>query len=199
MGLPCDVDYRDKWPRDYTVAMANIAGLYRVRGPNGTYYAVYDPASGRMWTERSEQSARAQASEAGLELAPERSISHHALMQMSGRDTGGGGGPKMPAAPQPAPSQKDGEDQPDRPIISRAPFAAADPGPSVLTNRSGQVGGGIFSGDTPVAPPTEGAAEDAETPSAGAVFNRDVLDEKRPMLRGKGKNPFADRKPRRRD
>src|SRR5205814_34660 len=136
---------------DYTKAMAKIAGLYRVRGPNGTYYAVFDPATGRMWTERSEHSARAQAQDAGLELAPERAITHHALMELSGRDTG-------PARPRPATNKTSPApttppvQKPPKPVISRSPFASSDQGGAVLVNRSGQVGGGLFSADKPVAP-----------------------------------------------
>lgn len=181
--------------------MAKIAGLYRVRGPNGTYYAVFDPETGRLWTERSEHSARAQAEDAGLELAPERAITHQALMELSGRDTGGPRPKVSMSAPRVAPAPEAVE-KPPKPVISRSPFASSDPGASVLINRSPQVGGGLFSGETPVAPPSPagGAAEeDTEAPSAGSVFNRDVLDGKQPLPRGKGKNPFADRRPKNRD
>jgi hypothetical protein len=177
--------------------MAKSAGLYQVRGPSGTYYAVYDPATGRMWTERSEHSARAQAEDAGLELAPVRAITHHALMQLSGRGDTGDRNKVSSPSPAPAAPAREPDENPPRPITSRLPFASADPG-GVLVNRPEQVGG-VFSGGNPVAPPSQGAAEDAETPTAGAVFNRDVLDEKHPLPRGKGKNPFADRKPKRRD
>jgi len=179
--------------------MAKIAGLYRVRGPSSTYYAVFDPETGRLWTERSEHSARAQAEEAGLELAPERAITHKALMELSGRDTV----PGRPSAAAPPPTSAGPKsppvEKPPRPVISRSPFASSDTGGSVLINRSDQVGGGLFSGEKPVAPPSHDSAEDSETPSAGSVFSRDVLDEKRPLPRGKGRNPFADRKPKPRD
>jgi len=179
--------------------MAKIAGLYRVKGPNGEYYAVFDPESGRLWTERSEHSARAQADDAGLELAPERFITHQALMELSGRDTRPG--PSKPATKPPTPTGPTTPpvDKPPKPVISRSPFASSTDSGSVLINRSDQVGGGLFSGDKPVAPPAHDSAEDSETPSAGSVFSRDVLDEKHPLPRGKGKNPFADRKPRPRD
>src|SRR6185369_15346139 len=96
---------------------------------------VFDPETGQMWTERSEHSARAQAQEAGFELAPERAITHHALMELSGRDTGHARlrpatTPTSPA-PTTAPVQK-----PPKPIISRSPFASADQDGSVLINRS---------------------------------------------------------------
>jgi hypothetical protein len=176
--------------------MAHIAGLYRVQGPNGVYYAVFDPATGRLWTERSEHSARDQAEDAGLELAPERAITHQALMKLSGRDT-------HPARPQPTSSSPTPttppEEKPPRPAISRSPFASSDASGPVLINRSNQVSGGLFSGETPVAPPTQPTTEESETPSAGSVFSRDVLDGKSPLPRGKGKNPFADKKPKHRD
>ena len=194
------MDYRRIGRDDYTGAMAKIAGLYRVRGPNGTYYAVFDPETGRLWTERSEHSARAQAEDAGLDLAPERAITHQALMELSGRDTGGPR-PKISTSGTPLPASEPVE-KPPKPVISRSPFASTDPGSSVLINRSEQVGGGLFSGETPVAPPTAigGATEeDSEIPSAGSVFNRDVLDGKQPLPRGKGKNPFADRRPKNRE
>ncbi len=178
--------------------MAKIAGLYRVRGPNGTYYAVFDPETKRLWTERSEHSARAQAEEAGLELAPERAITHQALMQLSGRDTGPAVQRPASGSPSVVPTDKPVQ-KPPKPSISRSPFASTDQAGSVLINRSEQVGGGLFSADTPVSPPTQTPAEDSETPSAGSVFSRDVLDDKRPLPRGKGKNPFADRRPKNRD
>ena len=177
--------------------MAHIAGLYRVQGPNGVYYAVFDPATGRMWTERSEHSARDQAVDAGLELAPERAITHQALMKLSGRDM-------HPVRPQPTTSSPTPTtppvEKPPRAAISRSPFASSDASGPVLINRSDQVSGGLFSGETPVTPPTQPpATEDSETPTAGSVFSRDVMDGKSPLPLKKGKNPFADKKPKRRD
>ena len=181
--------------------MAKIAGLYRVRGPNGTYYAVFDPETGRLWTERSDHSARAQAEDAGLELARAGDHAPGVLMELSGRDTGGPR-PKGSSSGTPRVELREAVEKPPKPVISRSPFASSDPGSSVLINRSDQGGGGVFSGETPVAPPSaSGGAtvEDSETPSAGSVFNRDVLDGKQPLPRGKGKNPFADRRPKNRE
>jgi hypothetical protein len=182
----------------YTVWMATIAGLYKVRGPNGVYYAVHDPASGRVWTERSEQSARAQAHDAGLDLAPERSITHQALMQMTGR--GNVSPPKASstasttAATPPSPRPP----APPRAISSRSPFAQLDSNQPVLTSQAKPVGD-VFSADAAVERP-QPDAEDPTVPSAGAALNRDVLSEKRPLKgSGKNKNPFADRQPKRRD
>ena len=177
--------------------MAHIAGLYRVQGPNGVYYAVFDPATGRLWTERSEHSARDQAEDAGLELAPERAITHQALMKLSGRDTHPAR--PHPVTPSPTPTTPPVA-KPPRAAISRSPFASSGAGESVLINRSDQVSGGLFSGETPVAPPIQPpSTEESETPSAGSVFSRDVLDGKSPLPLKKGKNPFADKKPKHRD
>ncbi|HEY8751880.1 MAG TPA: hypothetical protein VIM11_28115 [Tepidisphaeraceae bacterium] len=180
--------------------MANIGGLYKVRGPNAVYYAVHDPATGRLWTERSEHSARAQAQEAGLELAPERSITHQALMQLSGRETTIPAGPSPARSNLPQSSQEPASSQtpaPPRSISSRAAFAPLDSDPPVLIKQNTQLGA-VFSADAAVSP-IESNTEDPSSPSAGAALNRDVLSEKRPMKSsGKDKNPFADAKPKRR-
>jgi len=185
--------------RGYTEPMANIAGLYKVRGPNAVYHAVYDPASGRLWTERSEHSARAQAQDAGLELAPERSITHQALMQLSGRETAI---PAEPSRARPESLQSPQPPVPSRPpeprsISSRAAFAPSDSDPPVLIKQATQLGG-VFSANATVNP-VDSTTDDPSNPSAGAALNRDVLSEKRPMKSsGKDKNPFADAKPKRR-
>jgi hypothetical protein len=48
--------------------------LYKVRRPNGSYFAIYDPQTGRLWTERSEPAARAQAQELGLSPGVAKSV-----------------------------------------------------------------------------------------------------------------------------
>jgi hypothetical protein len=49
-----------------------------------------------------------------------------------------------------------------------------------------------------VLPPPPAPTDDAAAPSTGALINQDVLNEKRQLPKGLGKNPFADRKPKRR-
>src|SRR5579864_3375277 len=103
--------------------MAGI--LYKVRGPRGVYFAIHDPQSGRLWTERSAESARAQARELELAIESERSVTHHELMRLLGRDSAPAARPpsaKSPATPSPSKSSNTRGDS-SRPIRSSTPFA----------------------------------------------------------------------------
>jgi hypothetical protein len=62
------------------------AVLYTVQGPRGSYFAVHDPATGRICTESSDPRARAQAREMGLLVTHEETISHQELLRRTGRD-----------------------------------------------------------------------------------------------------------------
>src|SRR5437016_17240 len=67
-------------------AMTAQGILYTVRGPRGSYFAIHDPATRRVWTERTEQAARAQASDMGMVLSAEETITHEELMRRTGRE-----------------------------------------------------------------------------------------------------------------
>ena len=62
------------------------AVLYTVQGPRGSYYAIHDPATGRICTESSDPRARAQARDMGLVVTHEETISHPELLRRTGRD-----------------------------------------------------------------------------------------------------------------
>jgi hypothetical protein len=66
--------------------MAGQGILYTVKGPRGSYYAIHDPPSGRVWTERTEQAARAQALDMGIALVGDEVISHEELLRRTGRE-----------------------------------------------------------------------------------------------------------------
>jgi len=177
--------------------MATNAGLYKVQGPNGQYFAVHDPQTGRLWTERSEQGARSQAGEAGLTLDPLKSVTHAALMRLAGRDTTVIHS-TLPSAPshEPDPGVRPAE-QRQRPIISRKPFASAAPVQPIVTKKAGLDTSPFATGQpvAPIAPPQKAEPDEAEVPTAGSAINREVLHETPAPAKTRGKNPFADRRP----
>lgn len=59
--------------------------LYRVRRPNqGLYFGIFDPASHRIRTERTEQAAAAVAEEMGLNLEGEQEVTHEQWLRITG-------------------------------------------------------------------------------------------------------------------
>ena len=66
--------------------MAAQGILYTVKGRRGSYFAIHDPATRRVWTERTERAARLQAEELGIEVVSEEIISHEQLLTRTGRD-----------------------------------------------------------------------------------------------------------------
>lgn len=60
--------------------------LYRVLRPNQSlYFGIYDPATRRIRTERTEQAAAAVADEMGLQLDGEREVTHDQWLRLTGR------------------------------------------------------------------------------------------------------------------
>ena len=87
------------------------AVLYTVQGPRGSYYAIHDPATGRICTESSDPRARAQARDMGLMVTHEESITHQELLRRTGRDAdvaAAQGSKTNPASP-PEVSSEDGK------------------------------------------------------------------------------------------
>lgn len=118
--------------------MKSTTVLYRVYRPNhGQYFGIFDPATRRMRTERTEQAAAAVADEMGLRLEGEQEVTHDQWLRLTGviteeeitaeeasRQTLAtlGQPPKAaPAAPQPAPARfiDLSGDAPDALIIQR--------------------------------------------------------------------------------
>jgi hypothetical protein len=89
--------------------MASQGILYTVKGPRGSYYAIHDPASRRVWTERTEQAARAQAGDMDIALVSDEIISHEELLRRTGRE--------LPRIAPPAAAQKADTPQPPKAVV----------------------------------------------------------------------------------
>ena len=100
--------------------MASQGILYTVEGPRGSYYAIHDPATRRIWTERTEQAARAQAQDIGMVLVGEEIISHEELLRRTGRE--------VPPTPATAQSEFKKPRVPSHPAPDRADVA----GPALI-------------------------------------------------------------------
>lgn len=62
--------------------------LYRVRRPNQSlYFGIFDPATHRIRTERTESAAAALAEEMGLHLEGEQEVTHEQWLQLTGIST----------------------------------------------------------------------------------------------------------------
>ncbi|HSZ58927.1 MAG TPA: hypothetical protein VK797_25025 [Tepidisphaeraceae bacterium] len=100
-------------------AMGSHGILYTVEGPKGSYYAIHDPATGRVRTERTEQAARAQAQKMGITLVADEIISHEELLRRTGREMGGT-----------SPSEAQAIDSPTESsplIVPSSPYGNSDP------------------------------------------------------------------------
>jgi hypothetical protein len=124
------------------------AVLYTVRGPRGSYFAVHDPATGQVFTERTEQAARQQARDQNLILVSEEEISHQDLLRRTGREADAASQPSNSVQnPRDVGPQIDGS--PDRVIGQtslslESPFLLDDTGETFVARRGG-TGGVIFS------------------------------------------------------
>ncbi|HSZ58323.1 MAG TPA: hypothetical protein VK797_21845 [Tepidisphaeraceae bacterium] len=166
---------------------ASPAILYRVHRPNGPYFAVHDPATGRLWTERSEQAARSQAQDLGLALGAVRSIRHDELMRLLGRDAAPSAEPRLrPVAGGQSTKGPQGEnpDGTPRPIRSSAPFTR-DQGPPVLLSKSDNAPASAFASGEPV-------TDEQSTTGDDERARDDVLESRGKLPKGIAKNPFAD-------
>jgi len=86
--------------------------LYTVQGPRGSYYAIHDPATGRICTESSDPRARAQARDMGLMVMHEETITHQELLRRTGRDADVAEqvtNPKADSLPEATPGNKHGK------------------------------------------------------------------------------------------
>ncbi|HEY8751789.1 MAG TPA: hypothetical protein VIM11_27660 [Tepidisphaeraceae bacterium] len=136
--------------------------LYMVRGPRGSYYAVHDPGSGRVFTERTDHAARAQAQELGLIVMSAEEVSHQELLRRTGREADAASqAPTANRNPQPLASPQ-AETFPGQMEINvlppQIPFLLDDTGESVIAGR-GAVGGALFSSH-PLEPQYSDLAED---------------------------------------
>jgi hypothetical protein len=100
-------------------AMGSHGILYTVEGPKGSYYAIHDPATGRVRTERTEQAARAQARKMGITLVADEIISHEELLRRTGRE--------MPETSQPLAQTTDSTAESAPMIVPSSPYGNGDP------------------------------------------------------------------------
>jgi len=114
------------------------AVLYTVNGPRGSYFAIHDPAVGRVWTDRTGHAARTRASELGLFLVAEESVTHEELMRRTGRDADASRKDTNPDASAPFAAQPAAETPADPP--PRPHLLFDDTGESVVVRRVGPEG-----------------------------------------------------------
>jgi hypothetical protein len=153
------------------------ANFYRVQRRNGPYYAVHDPSSGRLWTERSEEAARAQAEELGLSPGPLKSITHDELMRLLGREA-----PQAePTSPRARTSQP--ETNVSHPIRSRGSLAG-NQAPAVILSKSDSPAASNFASGEPV-------ADAQKTPTGDDTPSDDVIESRRKLPKGFPRNPFS--------
>ena len=170
--------------------MAREAALFRVQGPCGIYYAVYEAEQQSLFTEANEKGARDHAAELGLMLSPERNLKHADLMRLTGRDAPlkKHASEKRVEAPQksiaPAP----------KPLEARLPRSMEPGSNDILTTRD--LGGeNPFASAEPLKASSAAAEGDLPAPidvlPSGAV-NRDVINVIQSPRSGRRGNPFAD-------
>src|SRR6476469_9644641 len=80
--------------------MASQAKLYEVEGQHGTIYvyALHEPQTGMLWTERTEKAARSLADEKKLTIIEQLTISRRELLRLMGQEPP----EETPPAPRPA-------------------------------------------------------------------------------------------------
>ncbi len=123
------------------------AVLYTVQGPRGSYYALHDPATGRICTESSDPRARAQARDMGLLVTHEESITHQELLRRTGRDADVAavqGSKTNPAAPSGV-SSEDGKTADEEAGVPPAMTFYLDDTAESLVLRHGQGRSAVFS------------------------------------------------------
>ena len=82
--------------------MNDSAKLYEVKTPSGSIYAVHDPASRMVWTERTEHAARDLARDKRLTLVPAGQITREQLVALMGHEQPSSSPSAAGAAPAPA-------------------------------------------------------------------------------------------------
>ncbi|HZL37000.1 MAG TPA: hypothetical protein VFC78_16895 [Tepidisphaeraceae bacterium] len=85
------------------------ADLYTVRTSHGTVYAIVDPTSGAVWTERTEAAALRLAEERGIPVGFKGEIAHSDLLRLMGHAEPepyrpAAQAPRPPVQPHPDPS-----------------------------------------------------------------------------------------------
>jgi len=171
--------------------MAREAALFRVQGPRGVYYAVYEAKQQSLFTEANEKGARDHAAEVGLTLSPERNIKHADLMRLIGRDA-----PLTKHAPEkrleaprksvvPAP----------KPLEARLPRSVEPASNEILTTRD-LGGANPFASAEPLKASSANAEGDPPAPTdvlPSEAVNRDVINVIQSPRKGRRRgNPFAD-------
>jgi hypothetical protein len=171
--------------------MAREAALFRVQGPSGVYYAVYEPERQLLFTEANEKGARDHAAERGLTLMPERQIQHADLMRLTGRDA--------PARQRPAAKPAVVQAPPDsviEPLEVRLPANVKQSTDDVIRTQGPSVGN-LFASSTPLsetpAKSDDGGKSGPMDARPSDAINRDVLNFIQSPRTGRSGNPFSDR------
>jgi len=167
--------------------MAREATLFRVQGPSGVYYAVYEAEQQLLFTEANEKGARDHAAELGLSLSRERTVRHAELMHLTGRDA--------PAKPKPLakPAQAPTSEPAIMPLDVRLPRNLKQTGDELITTHS--VGAtNPFASTTPLTESSPAAPDDVSTPMdirASDALSREVMNFKQAPRSSRRGNPFA--------
>jgi hypothetical protein len=170
----------------FVVTMAREATLFRVQGPSGVYYAVYEVEQQLLFTEANEKGARDHAAELGLTLSRERAVRHAELMHLTGRDAPAK--PQSVAKPTPAPKSQPAT----MPLDVRLPRNLKQTGDELITTRSVGVSN-PFASTSPLAE-SSSTPDDGSTPTdirASDALAREVMNFKQTPKSSRRGNPFA--------
>jgi hypothetical protein len=174
------------------------ATLFEVQTARGNVYAIHDPSTGMVWTERTEQAARLLAADKGLSVTLEKTISQEQLLTLTGRDAPRPHSPPhaSPQPARPAPDNRPKESQSHaapathKPKLPNQPnpFAASyhwddDPDPAPDQDPGIIVGGATKAGiqsvfaqtEIPAKPPTPADADRKDVDAAGPLLTNEQV------------------------
>ena len=169
--------------------MAQQASLFRVLGPSGVYYAVYETEKHLLFTEANEKGARDHATELGLELLPERQIQHADLMRLTGRDA-----PAQLRQPANLPVAKVSDQGPIQPITATLP-SQNDRGDGRIFSLKATPAQNPFASGAPVADEQSESPQVARDPldlRTSEILTREVMNFAQAPRTGRKGNPFSD-------
>jgi hypothetical protein len=169
--------------------MAGTAALFRVRGPSGVYYAVYESEKQLLFTEANEKGARDHAAELGLTLLPERQVQHADLMRLTGRDA-----PARTSQPSHRAQGEVSAPAAIEPLVAQLPKQADIGVAEILSTRSSS-SDNPFASATPLSEAQVDAPDNSLNPidsRTSDILSRDVMNFAQIPRSGRKGNPFAD-------
>jgi hypothetical protein len=170
--------------------MAREAALFRVEGPRGIYYAVYEVDQQTLFTEANEKGARDHAAESGLTLLRERTIRHAELMRLTGRDAA----PVLRAPAARSEKPEKAADMAHKPLVARLPKNEEGLNNGIVSSRI-LSGGNPFASAAPVKQTDEDVDRETTAPMdmlPSEAVKRDVINLNQLPKTGRRGNPFAD-------